>query len=79
MWEPSQETQANAEGWRLVTTFELNDTHPLWDIAKHGPKFTDDRHASLAVIDAAKRGGALHQHALKLVTQSRARPPKGTQ
>lgn len=76
MWDSTHEQRANAEGWRLVTTFLLGDVHPLWDVAKFGTKFPNDQAAALAVIDAAKRGGALHQHALGLVTKSRVRAPK---
>lgn len=67
--------RAHADGWALVTTIENKDSHPVWDIVRHGPKFATDRDAWLAVLDAAKRHGALHQHALKLVTQSRVRLP----
>lgn len=78
MWTPTNQQQANAEGWRLVTTFNAGDSHPLWDVACHGGAvFATDRVAFAAVVDAAKRGGALHQHALKLVVASRARTPKG--
>jgi hypothetical protein len=77
MWDSTHQDRAKAEGWRLVTTINNGDGHPLWDVATHGPRFKDDRTASLAVIDAAKRGGTLHQHALKLVADSRLRPTKG--
>jgi hypothetical protein len=78
MWTKDQQAQAAPEGWRLVTTFNLGDNHPLWDIATVGPRFTTDRDASLAVIDAAKRGSAFHQRALQLVASSRMRhQPKG--
>jgi hypothetical protein len=79
MFDPKQQAAANEDGWRLVTTFNNGDTHPLWDIATFGPKFQSDRAACVAVIDAAKRGGAIHQQALKLVANSRMRPvkPKG--
>ena len=77
MWDKTHQERAHAEGWQLVTTFNLGDNHPLWDITPHGPKFSTDRNASLAVIDAAKRGGAIHQHALHLVASSRMRTPKG--
>lgn len=76
MWDEAKQTKANSEGWRLVTTVNNRDNHPFWDIASHGPRYATDQAATLAVIDAAKRGGALHQHALKLVTQSRVRPTK---
>jgi len=76
MWNTTNETQANAEGWRLVTTFLLGDTHPLWDIAKFGIRYKTDQAATMAVIDAAKRGSTFHQHALRLVTTSRGKPPK---
>ena len=77
MWDSTQQAKAMTEGWKLVTTINSGDTHPLWDVVSHGPKFKDDKAAGLAVIDAAKRGGALHQYALKLVTDSRMRPTKG--
>lgn len=76
MWEPLHEEQANAQGWRLVTTINSGDSHPYWDIATFGERFKSDHAAFAAVLDAAKRGGALHQHALKLVAASRARPAK---
>jgi len=76
MWDSTHQERAHADGWRLVTTFNLGDDHPMWDIAADGPKFHNDQAAALAVVDAAKRGGSLHQHALKLVTQSRMRAPK---
>ena len=78
MWDSTHQVQAQADGWRLVTTFNLGDNHPLWDIVPSGPKFRTDREASLAVIDAARRGGALHQRALQLVASSRMRTPKPT-
>lgn len=81
MWDSTHQTRANAEGWGLVTTFENGDPHPVWDIVAHGPKFKTAKSAGAAVVEAARRGGAIHQHALKLVTQSRMRPaavkPKG--
>lgn len=76
MWDQSQQDRAKAEGWKLVTTFNNGDTHPMWDITPHGGSFKNDRAACQAVIALAKQGGALHQHALKLVVQSRAREPK---
>ena len=76
MWDSTHQARANEEGWGLVTTFENGDTHPVWDIVIHGKKFPTAQTASLAVIEAAKRGGAIHQYALKLVTQSRIRVPK---
>lgn len=78
MWEPTHQERAQAEGWKLVTTIDSGDDHPMWDIVPHGGTFPDARAASLAVIDAAKRGGPLHQHALKLVTSSRMRSTKPT-
>lgn len=68
--------RAKAEGWALVTMLDNGDPHPMWDVIAEGPKFKNNREAVLAVIDAAKRGGILHQHALKLVTSSRVRKPK---
>lgn len=76
MWDSSHQERANAEGWGLVTTFENGDVHPVWDIVVHGTKFKSAQAAGVAVIEAARRGGAIHQHALKLVTQSRMRPAK---
>lgn len=77
MLDKAQQAKANEEGWRLVTTFNLGDDHPLWDITTHGPRFKTDRDASLWAIDMAKRGSSLHQQALKLVAESRLRKPKG--
>lgn len=76
MLDPKQQAQANTEGWRLVTTFNNGDTHPLWDIAVFGGKFKSDRAASLAVINAARNGSTLHQTAMKLVADSRMRGKK---
>jgi hypothetical protein len=66
--------RANAEGWRLVTTVESGDTHPLWDITRLDGRFATDKDAAMSVIDAAKRGSAFHQQTLKLVLDSRVRP-----
>jgi hypothetical protein len=74
MWDSTNQTKAMGEGWKLVTTFNNGDKHPMWDVVSHGPRFKDDQTAVRAVVDAAKRGGAIHQHALKLVTDSRMRP-----
>ncbi len=76
MWDNKRQEQANAEGWRLVTTINNGDTHPLWDIATFGPKFNSDRDASLFAIEQAKRGSGMHQAALQLVANSRMRNPK---
>lgn len=77
MWNLKQQEQARAEGWCLVTTIESGDTHPLWDVAIHGGAvFGTDQAAFAAVVEAARCGGVLHQHALKLVIASRARKPK---
>jgi hypothetical protein len=76
MFDQKQNDQANSEGWRLVTTFNNGDTHPLWDIAVFGPKFKSDRDASLAVINAGRAGSSLHQQAMKLVADSRLRGKK---
>lgn len=76
MWTKADQSRANEEGWRLVTTFNNGDTHPLWDIAMHGPKFKTDRDASLAVIASGRRGSTFHATAMKLVADSRMRGPK---
>lgn len=76
MLDPKQQAQANSEGWRLVTTFNNGDTHPLWDIVVFGGKFKSDRDASLAVINAGRNGSTLHQQAMKLVADSRMRGKK---
>lgn len=76
MFDKVHQERANAEGWRLVTTFNNGDTHPLWDIVAFGGKFKSDRDASLAVINAARNGSALHQTAMKLVADSRMRGKK---
>lgn len=76
MFDKAQNEHAAREGWRLVTTFNNGDTHPLWDIATVGPKFSSDRAASLAVISAGRQGSALHQQAMKLVADSRLRGKK---
>lgn len=80
MLDDAQTQRAQAEGWKLVTTFENGSSHPVWDIACHGERFVSDHAAKLAVIDAAKRGGVLHQTALALVFSSRApaQPTKRT-
>ncbi len=75
MFDTTQLDLAKADGWKLVTTFDNGDTHPVWDIAAHGAKFSSDRAAAVAVVDAARRGGTLHQQALKLVAESRLRTP----
>lgn len=79
MWTAEQHAQAVGDGWKLVTTIDNGDTRPLYDIVNHGPKFPNAKFASIAVIEAAKRGSALHQQALRLVLESRQRPatPKG--
>ena len=71
MLDATQIKQAAAEGWALVTTFENGSNQPLWDVVRSGTRFASNQLASLAVIDAAKRGGALHQQALHLVHSSR--------
>lgn len=76
MWDSTYQERAQAEGWRLVTTVNNGERHPMWDVVRHGERFKTDQAALTAVIDAAKRGGALHQFALKQVMQSRMRPGK---
>jgi len=77
MWDTALQDRAKLEGWMLVTTFDNGSTHPMWDITPHGGGVFKDAHAALrGVIGLAKQGGTLHQQALKLVVQSRARPSK---
>ena len=79
MWTQANHDQAKAEGWRLVTTFNLGDSHPMYDVASfEGSRLPNDQTAVLAVIEMAKRGSTLHQQALKLVIASRAKPQPKT-
>jgi hypothetical protein len=73
MWTKDHHERSTLEGWTLVTTFVDRDPHPLYDIVPAGPRFDTEQAASLAVIDAAKRGGAIHQEALRLVMASRVK------
>lgn len=78
MWTKDQHAQSLVGGWRLVTTFNNGETHPYYDIVPQGDAFKTEREASLAVIDAAKRGVLICQEALRLVMASRVKPsPKG--
>jgi hypothetical protein len=79
VWTDAQQTRAHGEGWRLVTTVNNGETHPMWDIAAHGPKFKTDQAAVLGVINAAKAGSTFHQQTLKLVLDSRVRKAKASQ
>jgi hypothetical protein len=73
MWDSTREQRANSEGWRLATTIDNGDTHPVYDVATYGPKFKHDRDAVNGVIAAARSGSEFHQQALQLVIASRAR------
>lgn len=76
MFDTTNQDAAQAQGWKLVTTVENGTTHPLWDIVRHGGRFTADADAFRAVMDAASRGSAYHREALALVTGSRAQNRK---
>ena len=77
MWDSKSQEQAHADGWGFVTTINNRDSHPYYDIVRHGGKFLTDRDAALGVIGAAKRGSVFHQRALKIFMDSRVRTSKG--
>jgi hypothetical protein len=77
-WDKAMAETAKNEGWQLVTFFDDNGRGPpqLMVAAAPGPRFINDRAARDFVIERARTHSAIHQHALRLVMNSRI-PTKG--
>lgn len=75
-WSEVAQQQAKIEGWRLADTIDNGDTHVYTMVSPADVRFKNSEQATAHVIERARSGSALHQHALRLMTVSRLRPTK---
>lgn len=70
-WTDAAAAQARTEGWCLADTIDNGTTHVYSLITPADSRFKNSYQAAAFVVDRARAGSSMHQHALKLVAVSR--------
>lgn len=73
-WTDVAQHQARTEGWLLADTIDNGEVHVYLRISPADARFKNSYEAAAHVVEQARRGGKLHQHALQVSAMSRVRP-----
>lgn len=73
-WTDVAQHQARTEGWHLADTIDNGEVHVYLRISPADARFKNSHEAAAHVVEQARRGGKLHQHALQVSAMSRVRP-----